>query len=204
MISKNPNVFSALVVGVAVACAASIGCSEAASEAAAAEGGSDKVVAQVGETKITQQQLDAAVKVKNAKAYQAFYDARRAVLEELIRKEVLAAETVARGITEDELVQEATKDVPEATDAEVESFFNSNTSRMGGRTLEEMQPQIKTYLDNAAKQVAANEIMETLKKKYGVRLMLEPPRVEVQLAANDPSYGPEDAPIVLVEFSDFQ
>ena len=89
-------------------------------------------------------------------------------------------------------------------EVEIEMFFNANTARMGGRTLEQMQPQIRTFLENAARQEAANEIIKALKKKYGVKLWLEPPRIEVEIAANDPTYGPEDAPIVLVEFSDFQ
>jgi protein-disulfide isomerase len=34
--------------------------------------------------------------------------------------------------------------------------------------------------------------------------MLEPPRVEVTLAANDPSRGPAAAPVTIVEYSDYQ
>lgn len=204
MISKKPGLLVAVMAAVAVVCGASIACSEAASDTPAADATGGEVVAQVGERKITEKELDAAVKLKNAKAYQAFYDARRAVLEDLIRTQLLDTETSARGITQEELFAEATKDVPPVTDADVEEFFNGNTSRMGGRTLEQMQPQIRTYLENAARQEVANTTIEALRSKYGVKLMLQPPRMEVQVAANDPTYGPEDAPIVIVEFSDFQ
>ena len=37
-----------------------------------------------------------------------------------------------------------------------------------------------------------------------VQILLEPPRQSVQTAANDPVRGAADAPVVLVEFSDFQ
>jgi hypothetical protein len=203
MRSRTPGVEFALFIAV-LTCGLAIGCSEAASEATESTKGGGSVVARIGDHVITDQELDAEVKVKNAKAYQAFYDARRAALEELIRKQVLSTEAAARGVSEQELFDEATRDVQPPTDAEVESFYNSNTSRMGGRTLEQMAPQIRTYLENTARQAAGNEIIDQLKKKYGVSLLLEPPRMEVQIAANDPSYGPEDAPIVMVEFSDFQ
>src|SRR5439155_24982139 len=39
--------------------------------------------------------------------------------------------------------------------------------------------------------------------KYGVKVMMDPPRVQVSLD-NDPSRGPEKAPITIVEFSDYQ
>lgn len=202
MIAKKRGVLFALV-SMAQACVLFTACSKVGSESTDPPAG-DTVVAHVGEVKITQQELDAAVQVKNAKAVQAFYDARRAVLEELIRTRIVKSETEARGITEEELFAEATKDVPLATDVEIAAFFNSNTPRMGGRSLQEMQPQIRNFLDNSAKQTAATKILKELKEKYGVKLFLEPPRMEVEIAANDPTYGPEDAPILLVEFSDFQ
>ena len=204
MVLKNRNVLFPLV-GVALSCMGFAACSEAASESTTRSASTDAtLVAQVGELKITQQELDAAVQVKNAQAFQAFYDARRAVLEELIRTELVRKEAEARGITDDELLAETTKDVPPVTDVEIENFFNSNTSRMGGRTLEKMQPQIRTYLENAGKAAAGKKAIEELKKKHGVKLLLEPPRMAVEIAANDPTYGPEDAPILLIEFSDFQ
>ncbi len=89
------------------------------------------MVAHVGEAKITQRELNAAVKVKNA---QAFYDARRAVLEELRRARVLKSETEARGITEEALFAVAVKDISSATDTEIAAFF------INGRFLNGAQP----------------------------------------------------------------
>ena len=205
MIPKSRGMLFALVLGVVLSCVAFSACSKAASESAALSApADDTVVAQIGELKITMQELDAAVKIKNAQAFQAFYDARRAVLEDLIRTQLVNTEAEARGITEEELFAEATAKIPPVTDADVEKFFNSSKGRMGNRTLEQMQPQIRSYLENTGRQGAVTKHIEDLKKKYGVKLSLEPPRMGIEIAANDPSHGPEDAPILLVEFSDFQ
>ena len=47
--------------------------------------------------------------------------------------------------------------------------------------------------------------MDELRTKAGdLRVMLEPPRVEVTLADSDPSRGPATAPVTIVEYSDYQ
>ena len=45
--------------------------------------------------------------------------------------------------------------------------------------------------------------VDSLKAKTDVRVMLDPPRQKVA-TANSPSKGPANAPIEMVEFSDFQ
>ena len=47
-------------------------------------------------------------------------------------------------------------------------------------------------------------IIDALKSKTTVAVMLDPPRQKVKMAANSPMRGPADAPIQIVEFSDFQ
>jgi isopentenyl diphosphate isomerase/L-lactate dehydrogenase-like FMN-dependent dehydrogenase len=153
-------------------CAGSAACADAASDTASSGGDGGQVVARVGDRVFTEKELEEAVKAKNAKAYQAYYDAKRAVLEDLIRTELVDAEAKSRGITDQELLADATKDVQTPTDAEVEAFYNSNTNRMGGRSLEQMKPQISAYLEANAKQAAANEVIRQLKDKYGVKFVL--------------------------------
>jgi hypothetical protein len=48
------------------------------------------------------------------------------------------------------------------------------------------------------------DLVAGLKEKQAVKILLEPPRSEVRIAEDDPTEGPKDAPIQLVEFSDFQ
>jgi protein-disulfide isomerase len=75
---------------------------------------------------------------------------------------------------------------------------------MQGRTLEQMSTQMKTYLANQSRQGAMNVLLASLRDKNPVETLLEPPRVAVTIAANDPTKGPADAPVQVLEFSDFQ
>ena len=53
--------------------------------------------------------------------------------------------------------------------------------------------------------VARAQLVDELRDKAGnVRVLLEPPRVEVAVAATDPAKGPETAPVTIVEYSDYQ
>ena len=46
--------------------------------------------------------------------------------------------------------------------------------------------------------------MKQLREKAGVRVSLVPPRSEVTVPANAPALGPAGAPIMIVEFADYQ
>jgi hypothetical protein len=165
---------------------------------------SSEIVAEVGESKITLDELDKMVRTRNAKAYQAFYDARRQILDQLITDEVIGKEAESKGLTPQQLQNEVTKDLQPATDEEVRAFFDSNQSRMGGKTFEQMEQQIRNHLVTTRNRERLVAYVDELKRKSGVKIFLEPPRMEVKIASHDPSMGPEDAPILLVEYSDFQ
>ena len=65
-------------------------------------------------------------------------------------------------------------------------------------TLEQMGPQIRQFLTSQRR----GEAMASLRKTAVVDVRLDPPRASV--AATGPSRGPADAPVTIVEFSDYQ
>jgi hypothetical protein len=175
----------------AFGCAAS----QADGDGGASGEGDNSVAAKIGDQVITNAELDAEVRKTNSKAYQAYYDARKRALGQMITQRVVNAEIAKRGIT---------GGLAPVSDAEVEAFFAKNPSQMGDRTLEQMTAQIQQHLTNQRISKVMSDFVTDLKKKAGVKVYLDPPRSDVKIAANDPKKGPEGAPITLVEFSDFQ
>ena len=164
-----------------------------------------EVAARVGETTITLKEVDARAMAGNAAAYQALYDARHTAVQELIAQKLLAQEAESRGVTVSELTTlEVTQNVRPITDGDVENYYNANKARLRGQTLEQVGSQIRRFLESQSAGRAQQEYMDQLKAKAKVRVMLEPPRTEVKIAANDPSIGPDSAAVTIVEFSDFQ
>lgn len=167
--------------------------------------GSAEVAAYVGGEAISMQELDAKIMKTNMKLAQSIYDARRAVVDEIVMEKLLSAEAGTKGIPVADLVkQKIAERLQPVTDADVETFFNGNQNRMGGRPLEQVSGQIKTYLETQRETEAKTALLTELKSKSEVRIVLAVPRAEVEVAANDPSKGAADAKVTIVEFSEFQ
>jgi len=170
-----------------------------------ATGGTADVVARVGDHEITLEDVDRTGREINSQTYQALYDARKQALDGLISDYLLDTEAEARGITKEELVaQEVTQKAELPTAEQIQAFYEQNKAAMRGRTLEQTTAQIKAFLTNQSRQGAMNVLLTSLREKNPVETMLEPPRVAVSIAANDPTKGPADAPVQVLEFSDFQ
>jgi len=184
---------------------ASIGWIGGAVRAEDAKPAKDEIAAYIGDSPVTLQELDAKVLKTNMKLAQQMYDARRAAVDDVIIDRALAAEAKAKGVDVEKLLQEkiAAKATP-VTDADVQSYYDTNKSRMGGKTFEEVGPQIRNYLVSQGEGGARTAVVNELKSSTKVRILLDAPRVEFKLAANDPVQGPASAKVTIIEFSEFQ
>lgn len=163
------------------------------------------VAAMVGGEDITTVELDARALKTNMKLAQSLYDARKQALDQLVMEKLLGPEAKTKGVEVDKLLQQKIAEkVKPVTDGEVEGYFKANSARMGGRTLEQVSGQIKSFLTTQQETVARDGILAELKSKAEVKVLLDAPRVEVALAPNDPVKGPKDAKVTIVEFSEFQ
>ena len=164
-----------------------------------------EIAGQVGDKKFTLEEVDAKAKASNAAVYQQLYDARRQTLNAMIENHLLENEAAARKISVEELVkQEIDAKIKPVTPEDAEKWYNENKSRVGNRTLESIQAQIVQFLTAQRNNETRSSYFDALKKKSAVKIALEPPRVDIVLAANDPYKGPKDAPVTIVEYSDFQ
>ena len=140
----------------------------------------------------------------NVRLSQALYEARRAVLDDLIDELLLADDAKARGMTPAALIDaEVTKRVPQPTDADAADWYAANQGRLQGATLDQVRPAIKNLIVQQKSAMLRDQYLEYLRGKSAVKVMLDPPRQTIATAGHQ-SKGPADAPIELVEFSDFQ
>src|SRR5262245_3872214 len=168
------------------------------------------VVATVGSTSITLAEVDEralqqpASDFGSAKLSQALYSARRAAIDEIVATRLFDEAAKAQGIERSALVEkEITAKIPTVTDAEVSEWYRVNQARVQGATLEQVRVPIRNYLTQERMQAIRAEYLDSLKAKTPVRVSLEPPRQRFA-ASDSPARGPANAPIELVEFSDFQ
>jgi protein-disulfide isomerase len=191
---------AALLAAIACSTAAQQTRPQQAADIVATVGGTNITLAQVDETALQQP----AATFGNMKLAQAIYQARRAALDELVGNELIAREAKARGIDRDALVQqEVTSKVAAPGDADVDAWYQSNKDRLRGATLESVRPAIRAYLVQERTQQARQALVDRLKAKTPVTIALEPPR-RTLAATESPAKGPANAPVEIVEFSDFQ
>ncbi len=147
-------------------------------------------------------QLELRLKQCQSEYEKGKHDVMDAQVRKLVQDSLIEKEAAAKNMTKEAFLASAVS-VTEATDAEIDAFYEENKARIPpGTTKEQIAPQIKNYLAQQRQADAKNKFTTDLETKYGVRYTLEPMRVEV--AAIGPSKGPKNAPVTIVEFSDFQ
>ena len=176
---------------------------------ACAQSGSE-VVGRVGDRPVTMADLDEAWRRNDAVArtrmLQDLYDTRRRTLDIVIGDILVDREAVARGISRDELLaQELGSRTLPVTDEDIALVYEQNQNSFGGRTLEDMRPEIEMFLDRQRPTQALYAFMNELRADASdVRVTLEPPRTVIEVDADDPVFGPAGASVEIIEFSDFQ
>ncbi len=138
-----------------------------------------------------------------AKYKKGHFEALKSSLESLVQKELMKREAEERSIGVEELLEaEVQSKVVQPGEKEISSLYETNKKRLG-KPLKEVEPQIRKYLEQQSYNQNHQLFVARLKEKYSVEYLLQPPRADVAFEGS-PSEGPRDAPVTLVEFSDFQ
>jgi protein-disulfide isomerase len=176
-----------------------------ASATAASGSGDSRPAATVGGKVITMEELDRAAANQLAKFRQQEYDVRAGVLNGLIQQQLITAEAAARKVTEADLMKAEVDDkAGSPTPDEVSQFYEKNKARMGGKTFDEIKPDIENALKGQKANERRGQFLTELTAKNNVKVLLEPPRATVTIRPGAPAMGPADAPVTIVEWSDYQ
>ena len=168
------------------------------------------VVGQVGDREVTMAELDEAWRMNDAasrmRMLQELYDTRKRTLDIVIGEILVEREALARGTSRDELLaQELPSRTLPITSDDIEGLYEQNRQAFPGRTLEEMGPQIRAFLEQQRPMQALHAYMLELREGADdIEVDLEPPRTIIETGEGDPAFGPENARVEIVEFSDFQ
>lgn len=168
------------------------------------------IVATVGDRSITLDELDRIWGERDpasrGQVRQQLYDSRLKVLDQVIGESLIQQEAKAQGLTTAQLLEaELPKRQQPVTDEEIGRFYRELGSETNGATLQELSPAIRKYLEQQRPVLARQSFIDELRAgAIRLRVMLEPPRFAVTTADTDPGAGPANAPVQIVEFSDFQ
>ncbi len=167
----------------------------------AAAADASPVVATVGTHKITQQEVDNKIKVQ-------LYDARKKELDDMVDTYVLQQAAAKEHLSVADFVKREVDDKVDAqvTEATAKKFYDANKDKIAAlKTLpyDKIKDRLLAALRQRESQGAQEELMARLRKQYGVKVLMQAPRLEVA-SAGHPTLGPDGAPVKVIEFGDFQ
>lgn len=129
------------------------------------------------------------------------YEIKKKALDNLIEQKLLEAAAKKKGLTTEKLLdQEVNSKVPDSSDAEIEGYYLGLKVKS---PLADVKTQLRDGLKQTKTQQARQDYLKRLRADSNVVVLLSAPRVEV---AYDPARvrGNPKAPIMIVEFSDYQ
>jgi len=166
------------------------------------------VAAYLGSEAISMDEVNKVVAGELQKLRQQEYDLRRRAVDQIVAEKLLNREADSRGIGLEELFKvEVEAKAVEPTGDAIKQFYEANKGRypqIRDKSLEEATPFVKQALQQQSMMERQRAFLDELRAKQSVRVLLDPPRVEVPIPASAPARGPETAPVTIVEFSDFQ
>jgi protein-disulfide isomerase len=122
----------------------------------------------------------------------------------MIANAVLENEAARRRITVTDLLeQEVDKKTRPVTDEEATAVYESVTDRFRGTAPADAVRSIAESMHRQRVKQRRDAFTKDLERTAHVRLLLEPPRINVD-SSGQPTRGGADAPVTIVEFSDFQ
>jgi len=163
----------------------------------------DKPVAVVAGHPILESELNTQTRAQMQQLRNQEYEIKRSALDNLVIQKLVEAEAESQKISIQELLgREVDSKVRETTDEEIKAFYEGQKDRIN-RPLEEVKDQIAALLKQNRAQQARQDYFALLRKKLPVDILLQPVRLNIQA---DPQRvrGPQNAPVTIVEFSDFQ
>ncbi len=128
-------------------------------------------------------------------------------LDQMISQRLLDGEAKRRGLSVERLLdEEVNRKAPKVSDEEVKDFIAKNQGRLSAGDEGELRLRVWDYLRGQKVNQQRSDYVRTLWNKAGVKVLLpEPAAARVQVDSRKGFVlGPKDAPVAIVEFSDFQ
>ncbi|HVO29659.1 MAG TPA: DsbA family protein [bacterium] len=191
---------------------AAAGGGTAASTGGSGEDALPAVVASADGLQITAAEVDAATAAQVFEQRQQIFEARANWAQNELAKRLIKREAEKAGMTFDDYLARNVDNGRSVSDADVKMFYQSNPQMMkkpDGTTagFDEMKEKIRQYLEQQSKMQGRQQYVAKLMEENHAKVDLnppEPPVVNVSVDDDPAKGGPVNAPVTVIEFSDFQ
>jgi protein-disulfide isomerase len=171
-----------------------------------AQNAKSEPVAEVNGEAITAKDLETVIGAKLGRLQEQIYNLKRRELDSLIAQKLLAQEAAKRGISVAALLDaEVTSKVGLVTEKEIQDFYKQHERQLRGNK-DDLRPKVRAFLQQRKLAEQRAHFVESLRSQSKVVVHLkQPPVIRVDVSIKGaPFRGPADAPVTIVEFSDFE
>jgi len=159
------------------------------------------VVAEIDGRKITTSELEHKQAGKLLQAKYKYYLAQRDALDQLIDDQLVQMQSKKEGVTLDELFQRHIAiNVPDPTEDQLRFYYEGVQT---DESYEAAKPKIIETIHQLRTKKAHDAYVAELRGQYGVVVELNQPVAHVEVG-NAPRLGPENAPVQIIEFADYE
>ena len=178
-----------------------VACAQPSEEASSSE---SAVAARFGDTVITEAEVEEAAGGQLLGLYQQIFQAKDQQLRLMIFNQLVVDAAAAEGISREAyLEREVVGKIPEPSEAQIQQVLNQYRSQLPPDEAQARQ-QVVAFLKQQIGQQQETDLRTRLFDAAKVEILLDPPRVKPVIEAHNPMRGPADAPVVLIEYTDYQ
>ncbi len=165
------------------------------------------VVGRVEGAPITAGELERAMATTVYDARMKLYAEKAEELDRIIDERLLQLQAQRLDITLEQVRSRALRDLPPVGADEITGYLSANPAILAAweGTEEELRERVENYLRDRREARAMQAFLDDLRSRYHVEVLLEEPPLPLTHVAlgNSPTKGPPDAPVIVVEFSDY-
>lgn len=169
-----------------------------------APAGGSEVFARINDIPITDAEITERVKGRLKKLETQIFEIKRDGLDEMISEKILEAEAKKKNLSVDDYLKKEVDDkIADPSEEEIQTFYGLMKNQIGDQPLDQVRGKIVSQIKNTRKGDVYSKLLERLENDAKVEVYMERPRIEVGID-DDATKGKKDAPITVIEFSDFQ
>jgi protein-disulfide isomerase len=173
----------------------------------ASETDPDRIAAEVDGQPIRMKQVKRPLTQRIHNLNMKIYRLQRQRLQTLIREQLLSKEAQRRDCSRPQLEKSIISETEPVTDAEIEDFYRKHRDRYPERDPKEdaFRQEIREILEEKKAGKKIRDYADSLMDRYRVDIYLKEPTLPLTQVnvSGCPSMGPENAPVVVVELSDY-